>query len=85
MRRLINLVESANLEYDIKAPWSDHRIEVSYVSREEFAAARMEEPEGKYFVHITGKQYGGWRWEFRQADLDFLATEALRSRAPQSN
>jgi hypothetical protein len=28
----------------------DHRIEIAYVSPEEFAAQRMEEPEGKYPV-----------------------------------
>ena len=58
--------------YDIKAPWPDHRIEIVYVSREEFAAERMEEPEGKYLFHILGKQYGGARWEFRQNEIDLL-------------
>ena len=66
--------------YDIEAPWPDHRIEISYVTREQFAAERMYEPEGKYLVVIHGEQYGGGRWEFRQAELDFLVTEALRRR-----
>jgi hypothetical protein len=70
----------SSIAYDIKAPWPDHRIEISYVTREEFAAERMDEPEGKYFVVIHGRRYGGGRWEFRQAELDFLVTEALRSR-----
>jgi hypothetical protein len=73
------------IDYDIKAPWPDHRIEIAYVSREEFAAERMEEPEGKYFVVIHGKRYGGGRWEFRQAELDFLVAEALRNGPPQPN
>ena len=70
--------------YDIKAPWPDHRIEIAYVSQEEFAAERMYEPEGKYFVVIHGARYGGGRWEFRQAELEFLVMEALRNLPPQS-
>jgi hypothetical protein len=58
----------------------------------EFAAQRMEEPEGKYFVVIHGKRYGGGRWEFRQAELDLItrATDprplqpARRRRAAQA-
>jgi hypothetical protein len=73
------------IAYDIKGPWPDHRIEIAYVSREAFAAERMQEPEGKYLVHIVGKRYGGGRWEFRQDDLDFLVTEALRNRATFSS
>ncbi len=73
------------IAYDIKAPWPDHRIEIAYVSREEFAAERMQEPEGKYLVHITGKRYGGGRWEFRQDDLDFLIQEGLRNREAQAS
>ena len=65
--------------YDIKAPWPDHQIEIVYVTREEFAAERMDEPEGKYFVVLHGKRYGGGRWEFRQVELDSLVTEALRN------
>ncbi len=71
--------------YDIKAPWPDHRIEIVYVTREEFAAERMDEPEGKYFVVLHGKQYGGGRWEFRQVELDSLVKEALRNRLSRSN
>ena len=73
------------LAYDIKAPWPDHRIEIVYVSREEFAAERMEEPEGKYMFHILGKQYGGARWEFRQNEIDSLIAQALRNRPPHSD
>jgi hypothetical protein len=68
------------LAYDIKAPWPDHRIEISYVSREEFAAERMEELEGKYLIYISGNRYGGGRWEFLQAELDGLVAAALRNR-----
>ncbi len=75
----------SNVDYDIKAPWPDHRIEITYISREDFAANRMEEPEGKYLIQIHGKRYGGGRWEFRQIELDFLITEALRRPPPQSN
>lgn len=71
---------SPNVRYDIQAPWPDHKIEMAYVSVEEFAAERMAETEGAYFVAISGKQYGGGCWEFRQAELEFLATEALRRR-----
>jgi hypothetical protein len=74
-----------SVAYDIKGPWPDHRIEIAYVSREEFAAERMQEPEGKYLIHLSGTRFGGGRWEFRQAELDFLVAEALRSRPPQSN
>jgi hypothetical protein len=73
------------LDYDIKGPWPDHRIEIAYVSREDFAAERMEEPEGKYFIHVVGKRFGGARWEFRQVELDSLVAEALRNRPPPSS
>jgi len=42
----------------------------------------MQEPEGKYLIHVAGPRYGGGRWEFRQADLDVLVAQALRNRAP---
>ena len=70
--------------YDIKAPWPDHRIEIVYVSREDFAAERMEEPEGKYFVQIHGKRFGGSRWEFRQIELESLISKARQNLPPDS-
>jgi hypothetical protein len=69
--------------YDIEAPWPDHRIEINYISRADFAAERMEEPEGKYLIYVSGDRYGGGRWEFLQAELDGLIAAALRNRPRQ--
>ena len=73
-----------NVVYDIEAPWPDHRIKIAYISREEFAADEMEEPEGLYLVETFGKRFGGGRWEFRQIELDSLVTEAVRDTPPHS-
>ena len=73
-----------NTAYDIEAPWPEHRIKITYISREDYAAERMEEPEGLYFVQISGPRFGGGYWEFRQDEMDLLINEALRKRPPPS-
>jgi hypothetical protein len=66
--------------YDIEGPWPGHRIEIDYVSREEFAAEQMDEPEGKFLVYIAGERYGGARWEFLPGTIGVLIEEAWRRR-----
>jgi hypothetical protein len=64
--------------HDLAGPWPDHRIEIAYVSAEEFAADDMDEPDGRVLVHITGPRYGGARWEFYPDDFDMLVSQARR-------
>ena len=69
-------------DYDIAAPWPDHRITITYFSRE----ALEEEfgyphDHGVYQVETTGPRFGGARWDFQQEDLDTLIAAALRAQA----
>jgi hypothetical protein len=71
-------------DYDIEAPWSGHRIRITY-----FTAKDLEkefgtpQPYGVYLVETIGPMFGGGRWEFRQQDLDALVAAAMRAKPTQ--
>jgi hypothetical protein len=71
-------------DYDIVAPWPDHRITIAYFSRE-----ALEEEYGYphdcgvYQVETTGPRFGGACWDFQQEDLDTLIAAALRAQPSQ--
>jgi hypothetical protein len=71
-------------DYDIAAPWPDHRITITYASAEELEEEFGGHHDyGTYLVEIDGPRFGGARWEFRQEDLDTLVGAALRSKSPR--
>ncbi len=70
---------------EIKAPWPDHKVTLSYFSLADLAAEDLEEIEGVYVLEATGPKLAGARWEFYQRHLDFLVGEAIRRSSLQSS